>query len=124
MSDVVVLSRHITTHQSNECNAAIEISADEPSHGNASHIYRAKLPDGRLFVIDFQNGPIKEVGTNGLTHEVLLAILIDRLEGFQSGPYANAYNLHALKHVQSALDHLNDRTREREARGVEGTHEL
>jgi hypothetical protein len=33
----------------------------------------------------FQNGPIAEVGVNGVTHEVLLAIVADRLRSFQKG---------------------------------------
>lgn len=72
--------------------------------------------------IVFQEGPINEVGVNGLTHEVLLAILIDRLEGFQDGPYANDFNGNALHHLREAQEQLLDRTRERMARGVEGTH--
>lgn len=68
--------------------------------------------------IYFQNGPIKEVGTNGLTHEVLLAIVIDRLQGFQRGQYACAENQTALDAVLAAQESLLNRTR-----GVEGTHE-
>lgn len=31
---------------------------------------------------------IAEVGTNGITHEALLAVLIDRLQSFQRGEYS------------------------------------
>jgi hypothetical protein len=77
-------------------------------------------------MLSFQDGPVKEngEGVNGITHEVLLAILIDRLMGFQSGQYANDYNAKALTHLQVALDALHQRTRDREARGVEGTHKV
>jgi hypothetical protein len=71
----------------------------------------------------FQNGPIKEVGCNGLTHESLLAIIIDRLQGFQSGQYACRENAIALTKIQEAQMWLQKRTRDRLARGVEGTHE-
>ena len=48
----------------------------------------AETPNGGFcFEIRFQNGPIAEAGVNGLTHEALLAVLEDRLVGFQSGPY-------------------------------------
>lgn len=123
--------RTITAHQINECNSAIHITADKPTHGNASHHYHMSWFTpycGRMQAdharIDFQNGPIKEVGTNGITHEVLLAILIDRLEGFQSGAYACEENAQALYCLRAALSHLNDRTKRRVASGTEGTHAL
>lgn len=73
----------------------------------------------------FQNGPVKEngEGVNGITHEVLLAILIDRLQGFQSGPYKNRENAVAITKLEEALMWLHKRTLDREARGVEGTHQ-
>lgn len=74
----------------------------------------------------FQNGPVKEngEGVNGITHEVLLAVVIDRLQGFQSGPYKNRENAVALTKLEEALMWLHKRTRDREARGVEGTHKV
>lgn len=49
-------------------------------------------PDGSVSIghtcfIGFQNGPIKEVGVNGVTQEALIAICIDRLRSFQEGPF-------------------------------------
>lgn len=70
----------------------------------------------------FQNGPIAEAGVNGLTHEVLLEILIDRIAGFQAGPFACQANADCLEHLKAAQEVLLNRTRERMARGVEGTH--
>lgn len=120
----------ITTHKSNECNEAIELSADErdDQNGGASHAYKVVIEckDGvaEEQVIEFQRGPIKEVGTNGLTHEVLLAILIDRLAGFQLGAFACSENGDALAHLEMALQSMHDRTYKRVARGVEGTLEV
>jgi hypothetical protein len=74
--------------------------------------------------LTFQNGPIGKVGVNGITNEVLLAIVIDRLEDFQTSKYANEFNARALEHAGAALDALEARTRERTARNVEGTHEV
>lgn len=71
--------------------------------------------------VTFQNGPIKEAGVNGTTQEVLLAILIDRLEGFQSGEFKNRDNAVALTHIETAKLWLHKRTMDRAARGVEGT---
>ena len=71
-------------------------------------------------VILFQNGPIKEAGLNGITQEVLLAIVIDRLRSFQNGPFACVSNQTALVKCKEALDALKFRTACRLARGVEG----
>jgi hypothetical protein len=59
---------------------------------------------------------------NGITNEVLYAILIDRLECFQTSEFANVFNENALALTRAALEQLECRTRERERRGVEGTH--
>ena len=123
--------REITTHKVNECNDQLELLAeDKLGPGGAPHYYELRFPDRvspeckACVGIFFQNGPIKEVGTNGLTHEALLAILADRLEHFQAGPYACDENAAALKHIKDAQAILHMRTRARLARGVEGTHKV
>lgn len=121
--------REITTHQTNQCNSAIRVQAHEAAEpGNAPTAYAIAwtTKEGREVTtsLQFQNGPIPDVGTNGLTNEVLIAVLIDRLEGFQSGPYACPENAGALTHLRAAMHRLDDRTRARRARGVEGTHEV
>jgi hypothetical protein len=58
-----------------------------------------------------------------LTNEVLAAILIDRLESFQAGPFPSDYNAYALIRFTEGLGALKGRTKERIARGVEGKHE-
>lgn len=111
---------------------------DEKGQGNANHHYRIsgfttkppsrvqfpaeEQPDKTADVI-FQNGPIKEVGVNGIADVDLLAICIDRLEGFQSGDYKCDTNQTALQHLLDAVTALDSRTKEREARGVEGTNQ-
>ena len=104
---------------------------DEKGQGNANHAYRivgtAYTPAAadRVFcVIDFQNGPIKEAGVNGVMNEDLIAIVIDRMRGFQSGDYACKNNEQALDSLEMALAYLRARTKEREARGVEGTNTI
>ncbi len=129
--------RAINTHKVNGCNEVITVEAvDAPGAGGANHDYWITYPlkiteqdkalgilkSSQTQTIRFQNGPIKENGTNGITQEVLLAILIDRLEGFQSGKFACERNQNALNHLREALEDLHDRTLERVARGVEGTH--
>lgn len=119
-------TRQITGHEVNECNAAITIEADaqNPANGNASHHYtvRWRGKDGVEYVniVDFQDGPIGDHGVNGLTQEVLLTILADRLECFQTSAFANEYNQMALEHILHAREALHARTKERMARNVEG----
>ncbi len=128
--------RTLSSHKVNPANDKIDIEAlDARGSGGANHMYRvsgftADYPEptpecgdpGRDDIIRFQNGPIAEYGVNGVTQEVLLAICIDRLECFQSGPYACYENAMALIKLQEAQMWLQKRTRDRMARGVEGTH--
>jgi len=100
---------------------------DEPGVGGACHHYNitVKHGDGTChgYEIKFQKGSVKEAGFNGLSNEALLAIVIDRLRGFQCGKFACEDNDVALRYCGHALYRLQKRTRERLARGVEGTHE-
>lgn len=112
--------REIHGHEVTLASRKIKVFADEePGPGGASHCYTVSV-DGKELDLDFQNGPIGEVGVNGITEEVLLAILIDRLRGFQAGPFACPENAAALDCMESALRWLAQRTRRRVQRGVEG----
>lgn len=120
--------RKLTDHIVNPANDLIEIAVlDEPGQGGACHDYRVRFMNangvGINHMIQFQNGPIADVGVNGLTHEVLLAIIADRLRAFQAGPYACRDNELALEAVTEARFFLQRRTKERMDRGVEGTHQ-
>ena len=129
--------RVITEHHTNALNRGLSITVcDAPGVGGASHLYliegfepfenpaaNALLDSpgpGGAFIL-FQNGPALE-GANGLTHEVLLAVVIDRLRSFQAGQFACPENASALLHCQAALGALGRRSAGRAARGVEGTH--
>lgn len=103
------------------------VAVDGAGPGGASHEYLLTHGDEvqeQNTVLKFQNGPIKEVGVNGLTDEALLAVLIDRLQGFQSGRYSCRENALALTKFEEGMHWLQHRTRQREARGVEGTHQV
>ena len=128
--------RELTDHRVNPANDKLRIVvADEPGAGGACHRYRisgfdigsnpSSLPGVMSgdAVILFQNGPIAEVGVNGVTHEALLAIVADRLRSFQAGPYACRENALALTKIEEAQHWLHHRTLARMSRGVEGTHE-
>lgn len=122
--------RTITDHKVNPANDRLNITVlDEPGAGGANHVYEVSgfnIPDAPAesgyVKISFQNGPINENGINGLTQEVLLAIVADRLRSFQSGKFACRENALALTAVEEAMNWLHQRTRQRMNRGVEGTH--
>jgi hypothetical protein len=131
------MTRTITDHIINPANDKLTITVtDAPGAGGANHAYSVTgfnagsnpslnplFPQGIVQCeILFQNGPINEVGVNGVTQEVLLAIVADRLRSFQSGPYACRENALALTKIEEAQHWLQQRTIARMRRGVEGTH--
>lgn len=100
------------------------VCLDEPGAGGACHQYQVGPINGLVAVpyatVHFQNGPIQEAGVNGCRNEDLIAIIIDRLQGFQSGNFACEENDQALHYLEHALMTLNLRTQKRIERGVEG----
>src|ERR1700722_6492975 len=104
--------REIRDHIVNPVNDRIGIYVmDEPGAGGAHHHYHVDVDGVPLNSMDvyFQNGPISEEGVNGVTQEVLLAIVADRLRSFQAGQFACAENAEALMSVVRALDLFKDR---------------
>lgn len=100
---------------------AAQVSADvkqETMDGSSA------LIDEKHVRIKFQLGPIKESGENGTTIEYIISLLIDRLEGFQAGPFSCAANAKALAGLHRAIASLGHRTVDRQARGVEGTNQV
>lgn len=119
------MKREITSHKVAGLNEALGIEVlDEPGQGGACHEYQIVLEDDECYLVNFQNGPIQEFGVNGVSNEALLAIVEDRLLGFQAGKYACRENAIALTKIQEAMMWLQKRTRDRLARGVEGTNQL
>lgn len=83
---------------------------------------------GNGFAIGWQNGPLgrgaDREDPNGAFVEDIIAAVIDRIEFYQSSKFDSVYNALALTYLRVAQDKLEDRTRDREARDVEGTHTL
>lgn len=126
------MTRKLTSHRVNELNSALEIEVlDGPDAiGGACHEYVIKGVEGPLdnhpikpCEIHFQNGPVPEVGYNGISQEALLAIVEDRLISFQAGPFSCRENAIALTKIQEAMMWLRKRTIDRMNRGVEGSHQ-
>ena len=131
--------RTITDHIINPVNDKLVITVtDAPGAGGANHAYVVHGGDfgsnpsmqsmtvphvDEAIGILFQNGPINEVGVNGITQEALLAIVADRLRSFQAGPFACRENALALTKIEEAMHWLQQRAIARMRRGVEGTHQ-
>jgi hypothetical protein len=77
--------------------------------------------------IEWQNGPLgrgdKREEPNGAFVEGVIAAAIGRIQWYQASGFQCRENAIALTHLETALLWLNKRTADREARGVEGTHE-
>lgn len=97
-------------------NNLYEISGFDAEHPGG----RGPLAGGKI-LLPFQAGPVPSAGTNGLTIEVLIAVLCDRLRSFQNSPFACERNARALHHLNAAKLELNLRTLERLSAGKEGT---
>lgn len=100
------------------------VCLDAPGQGGACHEYKVGPSeyDGteeEFAKINFQNGSIKESGVNGCQNEDLIAIVVDRLQGFQNGDFKCRENAIALTHLETALLWLNKRTKDRIDRGVD-----
>jgi hypothetical protein len=115
--------RELSAHQ---CGAGMDeelriMVLDEPGPGNACHQYRI-VAGNPQFVTDihFQKGAVAETGPNGISIEALLAVAIDRLEGFQGGAYRCDENAIALDHCWRAIRTLHARTINRANAGTEG----
>ena len=92
---------------------------------NAPHHFTVETVDGRNIAhIDFQEGPIKECGINGVANEDLLLMVLTRLEAFQTSPFKCNENQEAIIAINEAIDSLRKRTNKRIERGVEGTNEV
>jgi len=74
--------------------------------------------------IQFQRGPRDAPdSTPGTLDGAVLAVLIDRQESFQAGPFACPENEIVLGHLRAALAATISRAKERAARGVLGKNE-
>jgi len=113
--------RHIKYHQVNAVSSELVVVAcDYPGPLGQSHCYEvfpkpqcdtwplARSGKTCVHKIYFQNGSVEGTGWNGLTNEVLLGIVADRLESVQRGVYGCRAYGDALKSVQRALKCLTD----------------
>jgi hypothetical protein len=81
---------------------------------------------GNGFAIGWQNGPLgrgmDRKAPNGAFVEDIIDAALDRLRYYQNSRFACDANAKALEHLEAARWVLHERTKDREARSVEGTH--
>jgi len=99
------------------------IRHEEDYKFNAPHHFTVqRVSDDEIIAkVDFQEGPIKENGTNGVANEDLLGMVLTRLISFQDSEFACEENAKAIGLIEETLKTLRERTNKRVERGVEGT---
>jgi len=65
---------------------------------------------------------VLETVQQGTTNEAVISMLIDRMQVLNES-FPSKFNDDAIKHLHLAYEALVARTADREARGVEGTHQ-
>lgn len=107
-------------------NGVTTTHLEGPEFGAPGHFYNVNIGSEEFpvcFPIDFQHGPVKANGVNGLTNEALLAILIHRT-GILDEAFPCEENKAALVHMRTALALFESRTKNRIDRGVEGENKV
>jgi hypothetical protein len=125
--------RTITTHHDRHGindETVIEVDDKDPNAGGASHHYELSRPvpgwgtTKTHALIDFQHGPRLDLNsTPGILDGAILAVLIDRYECFQAGPFACRENALILTKLQEAMHWMKHRADERAQRNVLGKNE-
>lgn len=109
------MSRIISTHlvaQAGLQPGVVAVDSRSPVHGS-HHVYQISWGEYKALnsvTLNFQKGPVAEVGPNGISMEALISICADRLEGFQKGAFPCDENEEALLHLKKANDALKRRT--------------
>ncbi|MDD9317870.1 MULTISPECIES: hypothetical protein [Acinetobacter calcoaceticus/baumannii complex] len=100
-------------------NEWVQVENSQESYElNHGHYYDILAGD-EVTPIQFQHGPVKEHGVNGVTSEALLAILIHRTKILDNN-FPCDENKRAITYMENALALFEQRTRDRQKRGVEG----
>ncbi len=113
-----ILSDH---HDGHGLNESIIIGTDDEDGSGASHHYEMSIGATVVANIQFQQGPrLDPASTPGVTEAAILAVLIDRLRGFQAGPYSCRQNAIIITKLEECLMWTRARADERARRGVLG----
>lgn len=101
----------------------LTMSGKDVVAGNGRHVFTAEIDGVRVMDIQFQHGPRHVQGSkSGIIDSVLLAVLIERYEAFQSGQYHCTENDAVLGHLRQAMEMVKARAKERASRDVLGQY--
>ena len=104
-------------------NNGVTTSHKNDAYTVPGHFYTIEKDGTVLGNIAFQNGPVGEVGVNGVTSEALLAIIIHRTK-ILNEMFPSSYNELALHSLCGALTAFEAITKDRVKRQVEGLNQL
>ena len=113
-------------HDGHGLNEQLQIDTDQPDQSGAAHRYLVRYVGVDVLPVEvaniqFQQGPRNVKGsTPGITEAALLTVLIDRLRGFQAGPYSCRENAIQLTKLEEVLHWTKARADARAKRGVLG----
>jgi hypothetical protein len=79
--------------------------------------------DAGVHPIYFCKGSKDNPGQIGLFTESMIQVLIDHLESVNQGSLENVYTTAAVAHLKASLEILDERIKDREARGVLQTYQ-
>lgn len=114
------VTNKLATTKYTEIYCEDEIRYNAPHHFTVNEVETGKMIES----INFQKGPIKECGVNGIANEDAIVMVLTRLESFQNSEYACEENAKAIECLESALMWLRQRTNKRIERNVEGTSQI
>ena len=110
--------REITGHETPDSEFTVQVFAiDEPHENGASHQYRIARDDGAsVQLVHFHEGEFdwRSNDVNGATDEAILAILADRMRGFQTGPKACKGYATALRKIEESMEALRKKGKKKE----------
>jgi len=104
----------------------VEITCEDATNfGTKHHFEVVETATGKsLSRIDFQEGPVKEAGVNGVQDYHLLQIIRERLVNSINSKYTTHELELALDYVEAAIMQLNKRTVARQLAKKEGTSQV
>lgn len=131
------IGRELYDHKNNKYNREhiVVKTADVRASDGANHkyqvlVYTNPLSEGvqqgpiATCDINFQDGGLSEVGPNGITDQALIAVVLDRVRGFNEGPYRCRENSVMITKLEEALMWDRKRADDRSMRGVEGERKV
>jgi hypothetical protein len=102
----------------------VKMGPKDVNAGNGRHVFSAEVNGEQVMFAQFQHGPrLVEGSKAGILDSVLLAVLIERYEAFQSGRFSCSENDAVLAHLRQALSLMHARAKERASRSVLGLNE-